>query len=154
MPHSSRQTLVHNMTLSEIRLHLLHMSLSLFIISLGLKHLNTTYRSSSGNAVMRKILKLSNNGAKALSKTGIRHCKVGRKHGSSDFLTSTIFSSLFLFVFQGVPCHQLSCIEEIISESVILLRIFLLVDIKSGFLAIMKNLLFKRLNSPHQFHYH
>ena len=33
MPYSSRQTLVHNMSLSEIRLHLLHMSFSLFIIS-------------------------------------------------------------------------------------------------------------------------
>ena len=33
----------------------------------------------------------------------IRHCKVGRKHGSSDFSTSTIFSSLLLFVLQGGP---------------------------------------------------
>ena len=69
MPHSSRQTLVHNMLPSEIRLYLLHTSLRLFIISLRLKYLNTTYRSSSGNAAMRKILELPNYGAKALSKT-------------------------------------------------------------------------------------
>ena len=54
MPHSSRQTVLHNMLLTETSLHLLH-TISLFLISSKLKYLNTTQRGSSDKAVMRKM---------------------------------------------------------------------------------------------------
>ena len=69
----------------------------------------------------------------------------------------TIFSSLLLFVLQGgslansCPALKRFLItdinEKMISESVILFCIFLPVDIRSGLLALMEDLLLKRLNS-------